>query len=193
MKTILAEEEINIPEGVTINFKSREVEVKGAKGTLKRSFKHLSFDLQKLTDKKTKKQKLKLQMWFAKRKQKTTITTVSSHIKNMIKGVTQSFKFRMRFAYAHFPINTIIGNGGKTLEIKNFLGEKLTRKIDMLEGVKVAKQEDIKDEITLESNDLNAVSLSAALIHQSVKVRHKDIRKFLDGIYVSDKNLAVPT
>ena len=29
------------------------------------------------------------------------------------------------------------------------------------------------------------VSASAASIHQSCKVRNKDIRKFLDGIYVS--------
>lgn len=28
---------------------------------------------------------------------------------------------------------------------------------------------------------------SAALIHQSVLVKRKDIRKFLDGIYVSEK------
>ena len=28
---------------------------------------------------------------------------------------------------------------------------------------------------------------AAALIHQSVLVRGKDIRKFLDGIYVSEK------
>jgi len=191
MKTILSQEEVDIPEGVTVDIKSRFVEVKGPKGVLKRNFRHISFDTQKVVDPKTKRTtKLKLQMWFAKKKQKTSVTTVSSLIKNMIKGVTQSFKFRMRFAYAHFPINPIITNAGKTLEIKNFLGEKLVRKIDLLEGVKVAKQEEIKDEITLEGNDLQNVSLSCALIHQSVKVRHKDIRKFLDGIYVSDKNLA---
>jgi len=191
MKTILSEELIDIPVGVTVDIKSRSVEVKGPKGTLKKVFRHASFDTQKITDPKTKRLKLKLQMWFAKRKQKASLTTVSSLIKNMIKGVTQSFKFRMRFAYAHFPINPIISNQGKTLEIKNFLGEKLVRKIDMLEGVKVAKVEEIKDEITLEGNDLANVSLTCALIHQSVKVRNKDIRKFLDGIYVSDKNLAV--
>jgi len=60
----------------------------------------------------------------------------------------------------------------------------------MLEGVKVNKQEELKDEITVEGLDLSNVSLSCAQIHQSCKVRHKDIRKFLDGIYVSDKNLA---
>jgi hypothetical protein len=31
------------------------------------------------------------------------------------------------------------------------------------------------------------VCRSCALVHQSCLVRHKDIRKFLDGIYVSEK------
>jgi len=35
------------------------------------------------------------------------------------------------------------------------------------------------------------VSRSAALIQQSTKVKKKDIRKFLDGIYVSEKGTVV--
>jgi len=66
----------------------------------------------------------------------------------------------------------------------------MTRKIPLLDGCKVTKQEELKDEICIEGNDLANVSLSCAQVHQCVKVRHKDIRKFLDGIYVSDKNLA---
>jgi ribosomal protein L6P/L9E len=30
----------------------------------------------------------------------------------------------MRFVYAHFPINASIGGDGKSIEIRNFLGEK---------------------------------------------------------------------
>ena len=34
---------------------------------------------------------------------------------------------------------------------------------------------------------------AAALIHQSCLVKRKDIRKFLDGVYVSEKGTVVPT
>lgn len=74
---------------VTINYKSRNVEVKGPLGVLKRNFKHLSFDVIREKDAKTKKDRLKIQMWFAGRKQKCSVTTVASHIKNMITGVTK--------------------------------------------------------------------------------------------------------
>jgi len=187
MKTILTQEEVEVPDGVTVDYKSREITVKGPKGTLKRIFKHCAFDIQKGTSKKAKKPCLNLQMWFAKRKQRASVTSVSSHIRNMIEGVTKGYKFKMRFAYAHFPINVNIDKGGKVLEIKNFLGEKISRKIDMLEGVKVSRKEDIKDEITLEGTSLDNVSLTCALIHQSCQVKNKDIRKFLDGIYVSER------
>ena len=186
MKQILSEEEFEVPKGVEVNFKARQVEVKGPRGVLKRNFRHLGFDLKKYTDEK-KRNKVKLQIWFAKKKLASGITSVSSQIKNMIKGVTYGYRYKMRFAYAHFPINAAVTNGGKTIEIRNFLGEKIVRKIDMLPGTTVIKKEDVKDELTIEGNDLNNVSLSCALIHQSTLVKNKDIRKFLDGIYVYEK------
>jgi ribosomal protein L6P/L9E len=43
----------------------------------------------------------------------------------MIRGVTLGYKFKMRYAYAHFPIQGFITDGGKAVEIRNFLGEKI--------------------------------------------------------------------
>ncbi|EPS57134.1 hypothetical protein M569_17688, partial [Genlisea aurea] len=61
------------------------------------------------------------------------------------------------------------------------------RKVDMLEGVSVVRSEKVKDELMLDGNDVELVSRSCALINQKCHVKNKDIRKFLDGIYVSEK------
>lgn len=54
------------------------------------------------------------------------IRTICSHVENMITGVTKGYLYKMRFCYAHFPINVSIT--GKTVEIRNFLGEKRVRR-----------------------------------------------------------------
>lgn len=62
---------------------------------------------------------------------------VCSHINNMVTGVTKKFRYTLRLVYAHFPITCNITNGGKRVEIKNFLGEKIVRVIDMIGESKV--------------------------------------------------------
>merc|ERR1712243_36880 len=63
--------------------------------------------------------------------------------------------------------------------------------VKMMKGVTIVNSTAQKDELILTGNDLEAVSQSAAFIQQSVKVKNKDIRKFLDGIYVSEKSTVV--
>jgi large subunit ribosomal protein L9e len=70
---------------------------------------------------------------------------------------------------------------------RNFLGEKLIRRVQMSEGVDVEASKNVKDELVLTGNSLENVSQSAADIQQICRVRNKDIRKFLDGIYVSER------
>ena len=115
--------------------------------------------------------------------------TICSHIENMIVGVTKGFKYKMRFCYAHFPINvsSVKGTVGDVVEIRNYLGEKKVRRVQLLEGVTYFRTADVKDQIEISGIDLTAVSLSCAQIQQSTMVKNKDIRKFLDGIYVSEK------
>lgn len=50
--------------------------------------------------------------------------TLKSHIDNMVTGVTTGFQYRLRFAYAHFPINVNLTNNDKIVEIRNYLGER---------------------------------------------------------------------
>jgi len=118
--------------------------------------------------------------------------TVTSHIENMITGVTKGFKYKMRFCYAHFPINVsaVKENGKDIVEIRNFLGEKKVRRVALLDGVSYFRTPDVKDQIEISGIDLAKVSLSCAQLNQSTTVKNKDIRKFLDGLYVSDRGTA---
>lgn len=159
--------------------------MKGPKGEITRAFKHIALDIQQVDDGKI----LKVDMWFGNRETIAAIRTICSHIENMIIGVTKGFKYKMRFCYAHFPINVSSVKDGAidVVEIRNFLGEKKVRKVPLLEGVKYVRTADVKDQIEISGIDVTKVSLSCAQIAQATLVKNKDIRKFLDGIYVSEK------
>lgn len=115
----------------------------------------------------------------------------------------------------------MLNNDGTIVEVRNFLGEKINRVVDLPVGVTAVRSEKVKDEIVISGNDVDAVSQSgmhqvnarehgrggcrrvewilnpsinpnvllAALIHQKCSVKKKDIRKFLDGIYVSESGV----
>lgn len=167
---------------VEVSIHARNVTVKGKHGELKRSFRHLPLDIRHSKNKKT----IIISLWFGSTTGIAFIRTIATHIHNMIKGVTEKYQYKMRFVHAHFPINSSINDNGKIIEIRNFLGEKRVRVVKVLPGVTVEKSKNVKDEIILTGADLENVSHSAALIHQSALVRNKDIRQFLDGIYVSE-------
>jgi len=183
MKTILKSETVTVPDGVTVTVKTRQVVVKGPRGELKNDLSHLPVDLQI----KDAGKKVIVERWFTSGKQAASIRTACTHINNMIIGVTKGFQYKMRFVYSHFPINVAITNKDARVEIRNFLGEKVVRVVDALGGVTVSRSSDVKDEIVLVGNDIQNVSRTCALIQQICAVKRKDIRKFLDGIYVSEK------
>lgn len=189
MKLLVSSGDLVIPDSVKIEVQGRKVRVKGSRGTLVRDFKHLAVDmfLEDVEGQKT----LKVDCHFGKRKRLAAIRTVCSHVQNLITGVTKGFEYKMRLVYAHFPINVAIEGKGTVVEIRNFLGEKRVRVVQALPGVTIVRSEGTKDELVLSGNDVENVSRSCALINQACLVRDKDIRKFLDGVYVSEKGLVV--
>ncbi|TRY74034.1 hypothetical protein TCAL_05042 [Tigriopus californicus] len=186
MKVVNTHQHVKVPDEVDVTVKSRVVTVKGARGTLTKSFRHLAVDIFMPT-----KKTVRVEKWFGKRKELAAVRTVCSHITNLINGVTSGYKYKMRAVYAHFPINCSITEGGTLIEVRNFLGEKFIRRVRMADGVKCENSKDQKDELIVTGNSIEAVSQSAALIQQSTTVKNKDIRKFLDGLYVSEKTTVV--
>jgi len=185
MRDVLKTEELDIPEGVDVTVKARIITVKGPRGTLNKNVRHIDMDIRLLKNKTTNK--VTLAVWQGSRKHVACLRTIRSLIFNMITGVTKGFQYKMRTVYAHFPINCLIQENGRALEIRNFLGEKIVRHVQMLDGVTITESKGQKDELILEGADIQNVSQSAASIHGVCRVRNKDIRKFLDGIYVSEK------
>ena len=100
----------------------------------------------------------------------------------------------MRLAYSHFPINVTCAKDGSSVLVKNFLGGKQDKLIEMIGGttVKLSPPDVCKDELVFDGPDNAAVSLCAARTNQVCKTGPKDHRKFLDGIYVSAKEKIEP-
>ena len=130
------------------------VTVKGKRGTIVREFKHLNVDITHMKEAR----KLRVDLWFGNRKQLACIRTICSHIENMVTGVRIGFLYKMKFVYSHFPINVTVAND--SVEIRNFMGEKLVRKVKLIEGVSAVRTKDVKDQIEISGIDITKVSLA---------------------------------
>ncbi|KAG5938411.1 hypothetical protein E4U60_001379 [Claviceps pazoutovae] len=190
MKYIHSQELLEIPTGVKVAIKTRIVTVEGPRGKLVKDLGHLAVNFGH-----PQKNTISIEIHHGNRKNVATLRTVRSIISNMVVGVTKGFKYKMRYVYAHFPINVNLDQNKETglweVEIRNFIGEKIVRRVVMQQGVDVELSKTQKDELVLSGNSLENVSQSAADIQQICKVRNKDIRKFLDGLYVSEKGNVV--
>ena len=98
----------------------------------------------------------------------------------------------MRLVHAHFPINVTIPKDGSSITVKNFLGGKQDKIIQMRAGTTVRNSEDQKGELIFDGIDNQAISLGCSQVKQVCEVGRKDERKFLDGIFVSQKTLIEP-
>ena len=170
-------EEINIPNGVEISLEGMTIHFKGEKGSLSKTLSHPKIDLN------VKDNIVRVSCSSSpKRKEKALIGTFAAHIRNMIKGVTEGFEYKMKTVYSHFPIKTSVE--GNEFIIQNFLGERSPRKAKILENVNVEVKD---DDVTVSGTDKEKVGQTAANIERATKVKHKDIRVFQDGVYIVSK------
>jgi len=171
-------------ENVEVEVKSGVVTVAGPRGSLTRDFRHLTLDLEWQAGPR----RLVARCWFGNRKMTARCGTLFGHVKNMVTGVTQGYRYKMRFVTAHFPIKHTISAEKNEFGFTHFMGQRENKRITAQAGVTIGdSRAGQKDEIWVEGCDKDAVALTCAQIHQSTHIRNKDLRKFLDGIYVSER------
>ena len=177
MRSIETVATVEIPEKVEALLEGRVITIKGEKGELTRDFSHAPINIQ--LDGKT----VTVQANWPRKKEAALVGTVRSHIENMVKGVTKGFTYKMKIVFSHFPITVKIQ--GKSFTINNFTGERSPRNAKIMGNTKVIVN---GDDVVIQGIDLEDVSQTAANIQNSTKIRSKDPRVFLDGIYVYEEN-----
>ena len=168
---------IEIPDGVNVTIDDYVVSVSGDKGQLQRKLWYPGINITK-TD-----SGIVVEAEVQRKEQFAIVGTFTSHIRNMVAGVTKGYEYKMKVVYAHFPIQ--IKTEGKDIIIANFLGEKKPRKASILGETKVT----IKgDEVIVNGINKEDVGQTAANIQQKTKIRRFDPRVFQDGIYIVEKS-----
>jgi large subunit ribosomal protein L6 len=162
-----------IPDGVKAQLEGTQLKIVGPKGQLARS---MRFPQVKVT---CDGKEVTISTESRRKEITAMVGTLEAHTKNMIRGVTEGFEYRMKVVYSHFPIQLKLQ--GNRLEIANFLGEKKARYARIENGVtaKVAN-----DEVILNGIDRELVGNSAANIEHATHIRDRDPRVFQDGIYM---------
>ncbi|MDD5087047.1 MAG: 50S ribosomal protein L6, partial [Candidatus Nanoarchaeia archaeon] len=119
----------------------------------------------------------------ATKREKKIIYAIRSHIKNMIKGVTEGFVYKLKICPGHFPMNVSVEK--EYFTVKNLFGEKTPRKLKI--GPEVKIKIDGKD-VYVEGINKELTSQTAASIEKLTKVKGRDRRIFQDGIYIVSKD-----
>ncbi|MBN2454631.1 50S ribosomal protein L6 [Candidatus Woesearchaeota archaeon] len=168
-------EEIEL-EGAEASVAGKIITVKGPKGELTR----------KIIDPRVKVEvadgKIKFFTAKAGNKERKSIGSLKAHVKNMVKGTKEGHTYKLKICSSHFPMTVTATE--KELSVKNFLGEKVPRKLGLHSSVKVKVE---GSELIVESTDKEAAGRCAAAIERLTKRVNYDRRIFQDGIYITEK------
>jgi len=162
------EEKITLQSGVSVSLAKTSVTVSGPKGKVTTTIPVVQL--------KASGQEVAISS-----PNKAKVNTAIALLKSAEKGVTEGYIKKLQILYVHFPMTIEIK--GKTITIKNFLGEKIPRLAKIL-GDTVVKVE--KEFISISGPDKYAVGQTAANIRTATKIKQKDPRVFQDGIYPVD-------
>ncbi len=167
---------ITLPEGVSANLHGRELTIRGKLGEVRKSFERINVNIS------VEGNRIGISPFSSKRKDKVVVNTALSIINNMIKGVTKGFTYRLKIVYAHFPISVKVKND--KVFVENFIGERSPRTAKIVGNTKVTVE---GDDVVVKGISVEDVGQTAANIENATKIKNKDQRIFLDGLYIYRK------
>ena len=180
MRAIEISESVQVPEDVEVSLEGKRFTVKGPRGTLVRDFSFAPISLK--LDGRT----VWIRAEWPRKKEASLVGTLRSHVQNMITGVRKGFTYKVKIVFSHFPISVKLKD--KAVLIENFTGERSPRKAKIIGDVQVKIQ---SEDVLVQGINLEDVSQTAANIEQATRVKRKDPRIFLDGLYVYERSEGV--
>ena len=119
---------------------------------------------------------------YTKKRDYAILHTARSIIRNICEGLIVGYTIKMKVVYAHFPITVKVE--GKKILIENFQGERAPRSTHIVGNTKVVPK---GEDVILTGEVWTDITQTAANIELKTKVKNKDHRVFLDGIYAFEK------
>ncbi len=168
---------VALPEKVSAKLEGNKLTVKGPLGEVSRDFSKVPIGL------KVTGRDVEFVTFGSRRSDHAVLNTCESHLNNMVKGVTQGYKYKLKVAYAHFPITIKVK--GPEVHIENFYGERFPRIAKIVGSQTKVSSEG--DDVVVVGPNIEEVSQTAANIELATKVREKDVRIFLDGVYIFER------
>ncbi len=169
--------EIELPNEVVATLNEKFLLIKGAKGGTKRELKQRNVSVN------IENKKIVLEYSKGTKENKKILGSLTAHIKNMIKGSLHSHIYTLKICSGHFPMNVNITND--KLIVKNFLGEKVPRVLQLKNGAEVKVEGDL---IHVTSSSKEIAGQISADIEQLMRRPGYDTRIFQDGIYIINKD-----
>ncbi len=174
------QDEVAIPEGVKVTQKKHMLGFTGPLGKTFKSFREIPVNIE------IQENRILLKTKGFRKRDYSILHTARSVIRNICEGLTEGYTVRMKVVFAHFPITVKVD--GRTVLIENFQGERAARSTQIVGNTKVTPK---GEDVILTGEVWTDITQTAANIELKTKVKDKDHRVFLDGIYVYEKRKGI--
>lgn len=169
--------DIGMDDGVSASISNQILLIKGPKGESSRKVSQHSISV-KIEDKK-----ITLESKRGTKEDKKIIGSLAAHVKNMVRGSMHNHAYTLKICSGHFPMNVSVS--GSKLIVKNFLGEKVPRVLQLKHGADVKVEGDL---VHVASANKEIAGQVSADIEQLTRRPGFDTRIFQDGIYLVNKD-----